>query len=188
MGRIRASGDAILSSTPKVFAFAVLVSLLVTAGGKVSAHGGGTPRVVDEPVGPYRLYVWTRPEPIRVGTAHFTVGVFTREAGSDQDEPVLDASVELALVATEGGQGWEGEASREESANKLYYEADVTIPVEGEWQATVIVSGPAGSGRTGFDLVATAPGISWLPVGGAAVALVTFGWWLFGMRRKESEE
>jgi hypothetical protein len=187
MRLFRESRDVIVASASKILAFAVLFYSLAVPDGQILAHGGGTPRLVDEPVGPYRLYVWTKPDPIRVGTAHFTVGVFTRPAGSDQDEPVLDASVGLDLVPKRGGNGWRGEASQEESANKLYYEADVTIPDEGEWQATVTISGPAGSGSAQFSLVAAAPGISWLPIGGAAVALVAFGWWLLAMRQKEIE-
>ena len=151
------------------------------------AHGGGTARLVDEPVGPYRLYVWTRPEPISVGTAHFTVGVFSQNPGSEVDEPVLDAMVALSLMRSDGGLGWQGEASREESVNKLYYEADATIPTEGEWQATVVVSGPAGSGSATFGFAAVERGINWMVVGMVAVAVIALAWWFFAAGRKEEE-
>jgi hypothetical protein len=166
----------------------VLIILLAMSADRAMAHGGGTARLVDEPVGPYRLYVWTKPDPIRVGTAHFTVGVFTRTSGSEQDEPVTDARVQLQLVPKEGGDGWQGEASQQASANKLYYEADATIPAEGEWQATVSIGGPAGSGSAQFDLAAVPPGVNWPPIGGAAVVLVVLGWWLLGRRRKGEGE
>lgn len=161
------------------------IVLIAISAQDLEAHGGGTARVVDEPVGPYRLYVWTKPDPIRVGRAHFTIGVFSRPAGSAQDEPVLDANVELALVPKAGGNRWQGWASREASANKLYYEADVTIPAEGEWQVTVRISGPSGGGSAEFDLIAVEAGINWMVVGGAAIAVVAIGWWFFGSRQKE---
>jgi hypothetical protein len=163
----------------------VLIALLGLPIGTLLAHGGGTARLVDEPVGPYRLYVWTRPEPIRVGTAHFTVGVFRRPAGSGEDQPVLDADVSLVLLPKDNDDGWRGPASREESVNKLYYEADVTIPETGEWQATVTVSGPGGSGSAQFDFVAQQAGMNWSLIGGAAVVVIALGWWFFGMREKE---
>ncbi len=42
-----------------------------------TAHGGGTPRLVNLVVEPYRLWLWTEPEPLRVGEAHFTIAVET---------------------------------------------------------------------------------------------------------------
>jgi hypothetical protein len=168
-----------------VLIFLVLACLAGGSAREVLAHGGGTPRLVDEPVGPYRLYVWTKPDPVRVGTAHITAGVFTRAVGSDRDEPVLDASVGLVVTARGGGEAWHGEASQQESTNKLYYEADVAIRAEGEWQVTVNIGGPAGEGSAQFDLEAKEPGINWMPVGGVAVIVIALGWWLLGMRRKE---
>ena len=164
-----------------VVAIRILVLLVAVApfveSKQAQAHGGGTARLVDEPVGPYRLFVWTRPEPIRVGTAHFTVGVFSQSSGSDADEPVLEATVALSLMPSAGDSSWQGQASREESANKLYYEADAMISMEGEWQATVVVSGPAGSGSATFGFEAAERGINWKVVGVAAVAVVALAWW-----------
>lgn len=173
---------------PWIVRLAVCVLLISIAGGDVQAHGGGAARLVDAPAGPYRLYVWTRPDPIRVGTAHFTVGVFERAPGTELDEPVLDASVELALVPTAGGGGWAGRASREDSINKLYYEADVAISAEGEWEATLDVDGPRGTGRAEFGFAAMRPGVNWFLIGGAAAAAVVAGWWLLGTRQREQNE
>jgi hypothetical protein len=172
----------------RLLALLAWIVLTAISARDLAAHGGGTARLVDEPVGPYSLYVWTKPDPIRIGRAHFTVGVFSRPAGSAQDEPVLDADVELALVSKAGGNGWQGRASREASVNKLYYEADVTIPAEGEWQVTVRISGPSGGGSAEFNLIAVEAGINWMLVGGAAVAIVASGWWFFGLRQQEKSE
>jgi hypothetical protein len=115
------------------------------------------------------------------------VGVFTRVPGSEEDEPVPDAEVALSLVPSNGGSSWQGEASREESVNKLYYEADVTIPREGEWHVAVGVSGPAGSGSAEFQFVALERGVNWMVVGGIAVAVVALGWWFVGIRGEEKD-
>lgn len=151
--------------------------------GWVEAHGGGVPQLVDAAVGPYRLYVWSKPDPMRVGPAHLTIGVFERPAGEEADVPVLEAEVMIRLEPLENaGEGWTGRASREDSVNKLYYESDLELPAAGRWQATIEVVGPAGEGSAQFDFEAYPPGLNWTLVGGGAAALLAAGWWFWGAR------
>ena len=58
-------------------AVVVLLLVLVSTGRSVHAHGGGTPRLTAEPVGPYSLFAWTEPEPMRAGDVHVTLAVTT---------------------------------------------------------------------------------------------------------------
>ena len=51
---------------------ALLASALPAVAG---AHGGGKQQLAAEPVGSYRVYVWTSPDPWQVGQAHTTVAV-----------------------------------------------------------------------------------------------------------------
>lgn len=119
------------------------------------AHGGGTPRLTDEVAGPYRIYAWTQPEPLRVGEIHVTVGVTPAESqagvttSGDLVQPVTDATVTLHFlsvadetsitkVATAGGVG------------AVYYEADASLQTAGTWRFIVEVEGDAGQGRAEF--------------------------------------
>jgi hypothetical protein len=116
---------------------------------------------------------------MRVGNAHFTIGVFEAPGGNAADVPILDAQVEVALEP-QGSQaeGFSGRASREASSNKLYYELDFDLPAEGDWQANVTVSGPAGAGQARFEFRALPPSpLNWTVIGAAAVLLVAIWWW-----------
>ena len=71
----------------------------------VEGHGGGTPRLVNEPDGPYWLSVWTSPDPARAEEPlHVTVGVTEPGSGREAGPPVLGAEVSVTLArADESG-------------------------------------------------------------------------------------
>lgn len=165
----------------------------------VQAHGGGVPQLINAEAGPYWLSVWTQPDPIRVGEFHITVavseapepGASTREAG----DLVLDATV---LVQAESlGQAAEAlvaPATRDNAVNKLFYEADLTLPAEGRWQVDIRVSSAAGAGNATFDVEALPPaafntllGLGWPLWAGLGLVLVTTGWWVQMSRRQKGE-
>jgi hypothetical protein len=151
------------------------------------AHGGGAPQLTNATAGPYRVSVWTEPDPARVGELH----VNTRDGG----DLVLDAAV---LVQVEP-VGWSGEtliaaATRDNAVNKLFYEADFDLPAEGDWRVEVQVDGPAGAGSTAFDVDALPPstlnnlfGLGWPLWAGLGLALLATGWW-FTMARDRNNE
>jgi hypothetical protein len=64
-------------------------------------------------------------------------------------------------------------AQRQEFLSDFYYEADPTLPHEGDWQITVAVTGEEGSGSTEF-MMETLPArtINWMFVAGAGVVLL----------------
>lgn len=156
---------------------------------RASAHGGGAPRLVDVEAGPYRLYVWSKPEPLRVGDAHFTIGVFEPALEGLPDKPVLDATVEVVMIPVSllNLAPWSGLASREASANPIYYEADFTLPAPGAWRAELIVSGPAGSGSADFEMTVLPPAINWALIGGGAAIAMAAGWWFWNSRARPNE-
>ncbi|MEZ4620844.1 MAG: hypothetical protein R2867_35780 [Caldilineaceae bacterium] len=72
------------------------------------AHGGGTPRLTDVAAGPYRVFTWTQPEPLRVGEVHLTIGL-THDAAhaitatdSAMTQPVTDAAVIVRFTPRDG--------------------------------------------------------------------------------------
>lgn len=144
----------------------------------VSAHGGGTPRIVDEAAGPYRIFAWTQPEPLRVGEIHLSIGVVKAQAGGRQaadalDEPVTDATVTVSLLPlTEGASPISAPAMLQEQLGSYYYEADVTLPTPGDWRFTIEVSGDMGVSSAAFvGEVRAAREINWTLLSAAGVLL-----------------
>lgn len=167
----------------RVFLKLIWLAVLLTASwpGGVLAHGGGTPRLTDVAVGPYRLFVWSQPEPPRVGEIHFAIVVVEATgdtAASDRatalDTPVLDATVQLELrTAANPDQRLARAATRDQALFPQYYETDLEVPAAGTWQASVTVTGPAGAGDARFDFVVLPPRqINWLMVAGGILLLL----------------
>lgn len=161
------------------------------------AHGGGEPRLTNAEVGPYRLYLWSLPEPPRVGDLHFSVAVTepdTRTLVSDEDEsleaPILDADVKIVLKPV----GNEGDpimisATHDEAIFEMYYEADTQLLTAGKWQATVSVAGPEGEGNASFELdLLPARMVNWTLIVGAGIGIFTLiGLSRFGRQTKRTK-
>lgn len=155
------------------------------------AHGGGTPQLTNENIGPYWISVWTSPQPVREGQLHVTVAVAEPGEAGDQQAgaPVLGADVEIILESRSGGlAAVRAMATNEQSANKLFYEADLLVPVAGDWQALVDVHGPAGAGQGEFDLaVEPASDRNWLIVGGIGLLAVAGFFIYYATGRKSND-
>jgi hypothetical protein len=126
----------------------LLIALAVpTAQG--AAHGGGTPRLVNQPAGPYQLSAWTQPDPIRTGDLHVTAAVTEPGSGA----PNLFARVEVAIYPSGAAEDLRFvEAFRGANPNKLLHDVDLGIPASGDYQVTIRVTGSAGTGQAGFEL------------------------------------
>ncbi|MFQ5576214.1 MAG: FixH family protein [Anaerolineae bacterium] len=151
----------------------VVPALAVLAAAQpVWAHGGGAPQLVNAPAGPYRVSVWTQPDPLRAGEVHFTVAVTDPAAGA----PILDAGVTVTLTPLSGsGAAISSPATHREAVNKIFYETDFELPAAGRWQVVVAVDGPRGRGQTDFEvdaLPAAANRWRWW-AGGLLAALLT---------------
>lgn len=147
---------------------AILVGSLLLTYSQVYAHGGGTPRLTNEPAGPYRLYVWSSPEPLRVGEVHMTLAVVLPPEDSqtidesslfnDLDQVVTGADIELTFVPVSPSSLSSAddviEAIRVKvfpsEINPLYYEMDTELPIAGEWQISIDIAGKLGTGTATF--------------------------------------
>jgi hypothetical protein len=119
------------------------------------AHGGGTPRLTNAPAGPYSVYAWTEPEPLRQGETHLTIGVTlpaTDTVQSGQVEvAITDAEVVVIYSRTDGvDRSVVISARPQETLGTVYYEADAAIPSPGQWQVDISVDGPDGGGEVAF--------------------------------------
>lgn len=166
--------------------FFVLVAVIYPT--MLFAHGGGEPRLTNVAVGPYRLYLWSLPEPPRVGDFHLSV-VLTEPDGSapvsDEDKPleaaILDANVQIVLEPVDRkGDSMVLSATHDEAVFKVFYEADAQLPTAGKWQATVSVAGPKGEGNASFALdVLPARTVNWTLIVGIGIGILT----LIGLSR-----
>lgn len=149
----------------------------------VLAHGGGQPQVVAGRVGPYRVNIWTAPEPPRAQAPfHITVAVY--QPGERMDIPVTHAQVTVVLTPEQGApltvEAVPGETY------PYYYEADVELPQEGSWQVAVQVRLPESQEEAVFTFTVEArpaSGISplWVATGLLVLVVVFWAWW--GSRR-----
>lgn len=176
-----------------------LAVILLFVPRSVQAHGGGTPQLINAQAGPYWMSVWTDPDPIRVGEFHVTVavseapkpGASTREAG----DLVLDAAVLVRMEpVSQSGATLVAAATRDNAVNKLFYEADLTLPAEGQWRVDILVDGPTGAGDASFDIEASSPSafstllsLGWPLWAGVGLVLVAGGWWVQMSRHREGE-
>lgn len=164
-----------------LFLTVLLTALAPPVAPPVAAHGGGTPRLVNAPVGPYVVTVWSTPDrPLQGNNVHFSVAVAEADVAADgrpaPGGPVLDADVRLRLRSP-GGREAIIPATLAEAGGELYYESDTVVDGEGAWEVVVAVQGPDGDGEAAFGLtvVAATPG-GWYYIAGAAVVVALAGW------------
>jgi hypothetical protein len=158
----------------KWLARGVLAAAICCIPSLAAAHGGGTPQITDLPAGPYRLFVWTSPDPWRA------------ESADDQGQtfPVTGAAVRVGLAAADGSvQRVELAATPVSAVATGFYEADHPLPAAGPWEVSVQVEGEAGKGAVSFAVHAEpAAAVNWPLWIGAAVALLALAG-ILGTRR-----
>ncbi len=168
--------------------------ILGGAPGTAQAHGGGTAQLVNAPAGPYQVSVWTQPDSIRAGQKlHISVAVSESSNQAETSNLVLDATVHVQLVhLTPTSETLAAFATHENAVNKLFYETDLDVPTEGEWQVLVEVEGPAGAGSADFHMEALPSSASntlvrrWPLWGGAGLALLAVGWSVYAFRARRN--
>lgn len=101
----------------------------------VVAHGGGLPRLVNEPLDDYTISVWINPSPLTVGEVHLTVALAFDES------VVLNRDIQVLATPLAGGQTIVSDATHENATNRFFYEADSEISQTGMYQFEVKVDG-----------------------------------------------
>lgn len=172
---------------PRLLLVVVIVSgwlILSLSAAPLYAHGGGVPRLTDVVAGPYRIFAWTQPEPLRVGEMHLSIAVVKGErSNTSLDEPVTDAAVTVDLQPVTGDQApVQVLAALQPQLGNYYYEADATLPTAGDWRFTIKISGALGEADATFvGQVSAARQINWMLVIGGGVLfgalLLLIGLW-----------
>jgi hypothetical protein len=141
-----------MRARPVVVAWVVLLLPLPAP----AARGDGGTLRFSGPAGPYRVSVFTAPEPLRVGTAD--VSVLVQDAAG---EAVSGVGVRLTLTHLDGGAEVSAAATPEAAVNKLLRAAEVDLPAAGRWRLGVVIDGPGGRGHCGVDLEVAPPLPRW---------------------------
>ncbi len=104
-------------------------------------------QIADQPVGPYRVTVFTSPSPLKAHIVTDVSVVVTDSAGKS----VPDAAVDVAIAPAGSTLAPAHTAATHELAtNKQFYAANVTFPTAGTWNVVVRIAGPAGGGDVHF--------------------------------------
>lgn len=128
----------------------VVLLILASIPDLTSAHTEGKMQLASAPAGPYKVTVWTSPEPARVGELHVAMAVVQAEDAA----PVLDAKVLVKLQPVAGaGPALTSSATNDDATNKFLYEAILEPAEVGMYEVMVAVSGAGGeSGEVSFEL------------------------------------
>lgn len=165
-----------------------LITTLVIAGWltptppRALAHGIGTPQVVNAPVGPYLVWIYTDPEPIQVGEMHLSLAVV--EPATSQALTNITATVQMRAVDAPTAL-ITATASSADSLTPLLLNAVLAPPSAGQWQVQVQIDGPLGVNDVGFTVTVTPePGITWTMVLYIALGILFIGrlLWFFRPR------
>jgi hypothetical protein len=168
----------------------IFLSMILIAGtGLAAAHGGGDLIARFVPAGPYTASIWVNPpDPRAKEVIHFTVGL----ASPDDSSPVLDADIQVTMRYPESGEiAATAPATTEQSINKLFYETDIEVSTEGEYEVEFQIIGTEGEGFIALIVeIKPSSSVNWQVIGLAGLGLVlVLGWWRSRkMRPEELEE
>ena len=134
----------------KYTTFSKLFVLILSTGfllpGTLLAHGGiGVQHLNNVPAGPFRVYVWSDPEPPEVGEYHVTIALTENIEGDSTGlagGPVLDASVTVELAHVDSGETLSALATHDDALNKLFYVASFEPARKGLWSVQVRILPP----------------------------------------------
>ena len=149
----------------------------------LAAHNGPPfPIIVDRPVGPVVISLWTHPD---VGIGTFFVIVTAPEGGAIPDDLKFDIAVQPAT-----GRLAEARYSmqRESLRGQLQYSASVSFDAEELWNVRVFVASAKGAGETSTSVEVTPPGLGrWdLLFFSAPFLVIGFLWFRALSRRRKN--
>ena len=138
----------------RIGALVLLIGALLPA--PLLAHAGvGIQHLNNVPTGPYRVYVWSDPEPPEVGEYHVTVALTENVEGDTTGlagGPVLDAFVIVEITHQQSGETLSARATHDDALNKLFYEASFAPAKQGIWSVQVRIAPPGcEDGQNGND-------------------------------------
>lgn len=152
------------------------VTFLIAWTGAAFAHGGtGFPQLTNVDIGPYRIFVWSAPEPAQVGPYHVAVALTQSLEGDESGfagQPIFNADITVNLVNVGTGETLTKKATHLDAVNKIYYETDFEVGTPGEWRVDFAVAGPDGPAQASYVAQIAPATFNWMPVIGGVAALL----------------
>ncbi len=167
----------------RIRGLAVYIALLLLLQSTVAySHNGGFPRLNGIESGNYRLYAWTLPNPwVAAEDLHLSVAVTKLDAGSNvatgpsPEVLVVDATVSARFTPPVGSAAlaFTQTLTATESLGGIYYESDLRLAVDGDWQVSILASDTLGPSSADF-IVTVMPSrqTNWLLIGGGGALFV----------------
>ena len=160
----------------RLLIIALLAALLSLSSHPARAPGIGTPRLLNEPAGPYLLSIWTDPDPLRADETHVVVAV----TDPTTREPILDGvDVAVTLTSLADPAVTHTAVAGPDSVNRLLFAAEFTDELTpGDWQVAVAVTGDRGDAPPlSFNVtIEAARGFNWLWIGIGGLAVILLAW------------
>ena len=166
---------------------AALLIWLLQPAAPVDAHGrGATERLSAAPAGPYVVWVWSDPEPLRVGAMHFTVVV----AESINLAPSGDVQITARAAPLAAAESPLVAAAEFRQSLYNFYVVSFAPSITGNWVVNLSIEGAAGTGEIGFEVeVLPERDFDWGVVLNIGLALLPIGgltwWFLRGVQRSD---
>ena len=151
----------------------------------VSAHTEGKMQLSAEPAGPFKMTVFTSPDPAVPGDIHFASYIFL----VDDLSPVLDADVLVSVQRSDGeGTPVTKLATLGDAENKLLFESIIDISEPGIFTVRIgVTHDEIGQGEASFELeVVSEGGFNWLYVIPAALIMGGAAFWILRRRQESS--
>jgi hypothetical protein len=172
-------------SASVLFAGWLALLFLLVSVQTAAAHTEGKMQLSAQPAGPFKMTVFTSPDPAVIGEIHVAALVFMAEDA----RPVLDAEVFVQIQPSDGGGSTENsEAVLGDAENKLLYEAMVDVSKPGSYLVTVTIEDSEGqTGDASFELeVSSQGGFNWLLLIPVVIAGILLAIVLFKRARSQS--
>jgi hypothetical protein len=172
----------------------LIFGLLFTAAPPAASHMGGYPQLVNTPVGPYLLSIWTLPNPLTTGESNFIAAVSQPLEGEDvrpgEGLVILGAEITLQLTPPDGSEPLELVVTNEAATNKLFYEGYTKLETPGRWQVVAQVHYKGQGGEVTFPVEVTVPAASrwWQSAGGVFVLVGVWLVWQSGQAKLEQRQ
>jgi hypothetical protein len=110
-----------------------LAAVLALGIGATAAYGDGGTMLLHQAAGPFTITLFAAPQPLRVGTADFSVMVQDRTS----EEVLLDPAIDLTVA--EGASRETVKLARGQASNRLLQAATVHFSKAGKWRVKLMV-------------------------------------------------
>jgi hypothetical protein len=159
------------------------IAFILSSVQPASAHTEGKMQLSAHPAGPFKMTVFSSPDPAVIGDIHIAALIFM----ADDASPVLDADVTIKMESIDGGGTPQiAPATLGDAENKLLFEAIINVEEPGAYIVTIAAADSEGGiGEASFEMeVVSEGGFNWLYLIPVLVVVLIAAIWLFNRSRR----